>query len=308
MSYLAFLPVQVLSSLGYENYANGTVNYASYVSYPYNYELNPAIQGISGPRANYSTKGDVVVNYGLYTNYGYIDKLFVKQGPVDNYGVINCIYLEQGSLANYGTVNHIHIRDGHLDNFGVVHDLYKVQLSTIVANYGQTSYVNQYSGNLWNQHDDLWNRHDEASYSSPYEDEASYSSPYEDEASYSSPYEDEASYSFPYDYEYEPVDSDDTIEGSVLEDSSDVDPELSSPELDAEYESNLQAISSGESKGICCRICFEPVLKREPVSTHCGHIYCKWCLVKSLKRRRERKCPTCNMELPRDNLYHRIFI
>jgi hypothetical protein len=36
---------------------------------------------------------------------------------------------------------------------------------------------------------------------------------------------------------------------------------------------NIRELLSDDSiKGISCRICFEPVKKREPVSIHCGHI------------------------------------
>lgn len=328
MSNFMQLPAYVNTSSpipNVKNYAGGVIFYFMETSVPYGYALNPAIQGVWGPCANYDTVGDVVINHGVYSNYRSINHLLVRQGPIENRGVIDWIYLERGPLVNFGAVNHLYVKEGHVDNFGIVFNLYKVRNdSPIVVDlainqdlgsrnpYGPNSYVNQYFvGSSWSQRQEAVRSIENV-----------------------------------YDLEYEPVDSSDDGGNATQVYVSDTEPYGSSDEeyfpaiannsgievddeLDADESSNqaaarvdsvdrrssIHALVSDESieglmKGICCRICFEQVKKRKPVSTHCGHIYCKECLLKAWHRRRsyQYKCPTCNMALPQDNLYHRIFI
>jgi Ring finger domain len=42
---------------------------------------------------------------------------------------------------------------------------------------------------------------------------------------------------------------------------------------------------------ISCPICFDSVVPNNPVSTKCGHIFCKTCLNEALVR--SHKCPMC---------------
>jgi endogenous inhibitor of DNA gyrase (YacG/DUF329 family) len=61
-----------------------------------------------------------------------------------------------------------------------------------------------------------------------------------------------------------------------------------------------------EKVQIECPICLESVVNREPVSTICGHIYCKDCLVNSLKIT-TKKCPTCKKQLKGKNSFHPLY-
>lgn len=58
-----------------------------------------------------------------------------------------------------------------------------------------------------------------------------------------------------------------------------------------------------------CPICYESAIKAEPMSTKCGHIFCKSCLMTCLTR--EKKCPVCKAKLSDrrgTTDYHRIYI
>lgn len=58
--------------------------------------------------------------------------------------------------------------------------------------------------------------------------------------------------------------------------------------------------------GITCPICLESVVKRNPVSTVCGHLYCKECLEAALQI--VKKCPMCKRSLGARTSYHSIFL
>ncbi|XP_017016705.1 E3 ubiquitin-protein ligase RNF4 isoform X2 [Drosophila kikkawai] len=44
-----------------------------------------------------------------------------------------------------------------------------------------------------------------------------------------------------------------------------------------------------------CPVCLENVRRREPVSTKCGHVFCKECLVAAINS--VHKCPLCNKKM-----------
>lgn len=46
-----------------------------------------------------------------------------------------------------------------------------------------------------------------------------------------------------------------------------------------------------------CAICLELFIR--PVTTHCGHTYCRRCLRNSLKIEPQQRCPTCRESLRR---------
>lgn len=61
-----------------------------------------------------------------------------------------------------------------------------------------------------------------------------------------------------------------------------------------------------ESKPILdCAICLESVIKREPVSTICGHIFCKSCIEECISLK--QKCPLCKKKLSMKKI-HRVYL
>ena len=64
----------------------------------------------------------------------------------------------------------------------------------------------------------------------------------------------------------------------------------------------------GHSKGleINCPVCLESVVKRFPVSTVCGHLFCKICIEGVLTVSKE--CPICKRSLSLKNAFHSIFL
>ncbi|KAH8288703.1 hypothetical protein KR054_008149, partial [Drosophila jambulina] len=44
-----------------------------------------------------------------------------------------------------------------------------------------------------------------------------------------------------------------------------------------------------------CPVCLENVRRREPVTTKCGHVFCKDCLVAAIDS--VHKCPLCNKKM-----------
>lgn len=336
MSYIVGVPAYVTQGWPFPGVTNyGTIGYFMETSLPYYYGINPAIQGVWGPCANYSTVGDVVVSGGIYTNYGSIDHLLVRHGPVENRGFIEWIYLEHGPLVNFGNVNHLYIRDGQFDNFGLVHNLYKVNnhFSYVVdlainqesSPFGPNTYVNQYFDDVSRYFDNVssWDSpgalQRAREYAHEYEPVTSPESSFIDD-DYDNDYQGQGNVSDTEiastssdEAENNPTNANSNNESDADDENDEADPVSTAVETLANEFSDhctIQALASdGSTRGICCRICFEPVKNREPVSTHCGHIYCKKCLEKSWRRRRAPpKCPTCKKTLPENNLYHRIFI
>lgn len=54
-----------------------------------------------------------------------------------------------------------------------------------------------------------------------------------------------------------------------------------------------------------CPICFDAATAKEPVSTVCGHIFCRTCLEQAL--RTSKKCSVCNKAIRSARDYHRLF-
>ncbi|EDW90145.1 putative protein TPRXL [Drosophila yakuba] len=52
-----------------------------------------------------------------------------------------------------------------------------------------------------------------------------------------------------------------------------------------------------------CPVCLEDVREREPVSTTCGHVFCKDCIERAVAT--GRMCPLCGVDEPE---FHRIFL
>ncbi|KAH8243566.1 hypothetical protein KR032_008608, partial [Drosophila birchii] len=52
---------------------------------------------------------------------------------------------------------------------------------------------------------------------------------------------------------------------------------------------------SQEEESYKCPVCLENVRRREPVSTKCGHVFCKDCLVGAINS--VHKCPLCNKKI-----------
>lgn len=63
---------------------------------------------------------------------------------------------------------------------------------------------------------------------------------------------------------------------------------------------------SSEPVRIKCPICFESVIGREPVSTKCGHVFCKQCIQSCLQL--AKKCPMCKSSLGGRTPFHGIFL
>jgi Ring finger domain len=56
---------------------------------------------------------------------------------------------------------------------------------------------------------------------------------------------------------------------------------------------------------ISCPICFDSVVSKNPVSTKCGHIFCKSCLNAALAS--NRTCPMCKKKVLKND-FHDIFL
>lgn len=54
-----------------------------------------------------------------------------------------------------------------------------------------------------------------------------------------------------------------------------------------------------------CPVCFEDYRKLDPMSTQCGHIFCKECIIKSIEMKKQ--CPICAKDATEDNII-RVFL
>lgn len=59
------------------------------------------------------------------------------------------------------------------------------------------------------------------------------------------------------------------------------------------------------SRSFQCPICLESYLKQRPMTTLCGHIFCKICILECLNR--QGKCPICNRRLNITNIFRVFF-
>lgn len=57
---------------------------------------------------------------------------------------------------------------------------------------------------------------------------------------------------------------------------------------------------------INCPICLESVKERDPISTMCGHVFCKACIQAAMLT--VKKCPMCKKNLPAKNPFIHLFI
>lgn len=71
-------------------------------------------------------------------------------------------------------------------------------------------------------------------------------------------------------------------------------------DIDDSFQSQANAIKYS------CPICLESVKNREPVSTMCGHVFCKACIRAALQQ--AKKCPMCKKNLNAKNPFIQIFI
>lgn len=60
------------------------------------------------------------------------------------------------------------------------------------------------------------------------------------------------------------------------------------------------------SLNITCPVCLDSIVSRQPVSTNCGHLFCKTCIQESL--RVLKKCPMCKKTLSGRNPFHNIWL
>lgn len=67
---------------------------------------------------------------------------------------------------------------------------------------------------------------------------------------------------------------------------------------------NSPETQNSQSVLITCPICFDSVSGRAPVSTTCGHIFCKNCLTEALTV--SKCCPMCRKSLKAKNSYHSL--
>jgi hypothetical protein len=63
--------------------------------------------------------------------------------------------------------------------------------------------------------------------------------------------------------------------------------------------------SATQAVKIHCPICLESIVGRQPVSTICGHLFCKKCLTAALQN--AKKCPMCKKTLKMTS-FHDIFL
>jgi Ring finger domain len=73
-----------------------------------------------------------------------------------------------------------------------------------------------------------------------------------------------------------------------------------------ESHSDINTSSCEQGVKITCPICLESVVKRNPVSTICGHIFCKSCITVSLNTLKE--CPMCKKRLTGRAPFHEIYL
>jgi E3 ubiquitin-protein ligase RNF4 len=60
-----------------------------------------------------------------------------------------------------------------------------------------------------------------------------------------------------------------------------------------------------QSVKISCPICLKSIIGRQPVSTICGHLFCKQCIKAALQT--AKKCPKCKKTLKATNI-HDIYL
>jgi len=74
---------------------------------------------------------------------------------------------------------------------------------------------------------------------------------------------------------------------------------MSDPKPEPEHDSSMVTLT--------CSICMDSILNRNPVSTVCGHLFCKECLELSLKCTK-KTCPLCRTKLTGKAPFHSIHL
>lgn len=95
--------------------------------------------------------------------------------------------------------------------------------------------------------------------------------------------------------------------GYVVNDSITMDVEIRDHSEDADDNNNNGASGSRQLPRIemSCSICLEDMIGRELLSTTCGHIFCKSCILDSIALR--SRCPNCQARLVKKDL-HPIYL
>ncbi|CRL07389.1 CLUMA_CG020363, isoform A [Clunio marinus] len=84
-----------------------------------------------------------------------------------------------------------------------------------------------------------------------------------------------------------------------------VNDELKTVSKRLNFDDSHEEISNKKAK-ITCPICFESVVDRKPVSTICGHLFCRSCLEEAFMQK--KICPMCKKHLARKGSYHEIYL
>jgi len=64
--------------------------------------------------------------------------------------------------------------------------------------------------------------------------------------------------------------------------------------------------SQTERIALTCPVCLESIVKRTPVSTTCGHLFCRACLVAAIKN--SKICPMCRGKLTGKAPFHNVHL
>ncbi|KAH8277476.1 hypothetical protein KR026_011388, partial [Drosophila bipectinata] len=67
-----------------------------------------------------------------------------------------------------------------------------------------------------------------------------------------------------------------------------------------------QLDQSKEDDTYNCPVCLDSVRRREPVSTKCGHVFCRVCIEGAI--RTTHKCPMCNKKIPSVRNLFRLYL
>lgn len=92
-----------------------------------------------------------------------------------------------------------------------------------------------------------------------------------------------------------------TISSAADSDVILVEPEIEIIDLTMDDD---EQVAGNSTDSLLCPICLEPVNRRSPVSTICGHIFCKCCIQRAIRLKRE--CPMCKKPLPARKSSHDI--
>lgn len=83
-------------------------------------------------------------------------------------------------------------------------------------------------------------------------------------------------------------------------------PEPATTSIPRKLDLNDSANDSQPKVTLTCPICLDSVVNRQPVSTICGHLFCKICITQALQN--AKKCPMCKKALGGRKPYFEIFL